>query len=62
MVVKNRLKQKIIIQNEWSVPYNKVLDRTPLRIRKKWEILQNNNDNGSPVVNVYRVEEKLLPT
>ena len=62
MVVKNRLKQKIIIQNEWSVPYNKVLDRTPLHIRKKWEILQNNNDNGSPVVNVYRVEEKLLPT
>ena len=61
-MVKNRLKQKIIIQNEWSVPYNKVLDRTPLHIRKKWEILQNNNDNGSPVVNVYRVEEKLLPT
>ena len=49
-VVKQRLKQKIIIQNEWSVPYNKVLDRTPLHIRKKWEILQNNNDNGSPVV------------
>ena len=44
------MKQKIIIQNEWSVPYNKVLDRTPLHIRKKWEILQNNNDNGSPVV------------
>ena len=59
-MVKNRLKQKIIIQNEWSVPYNKVLDRTPLHIRKKWEILQNNN-NGSPVV-VNVEEEKLLPT